>query len=216
MNVRDKRKINSMNNKLEPTNTYMGPRMNKRFSKEDSKKNGAMEWIRSIVVALFLALLIMHFVTPTIVKQHSMEPNFHTDDYLFVNKQAYKLFKGTPELGDVIVFKSSMLLEDGTTKLLIKRVIGVPGNIVSIHDGKVYVDGEMLDDSYTKDQLTNGTIESIEVPDDMVFCLGDNRLVSQDSRSAVVGLIPYDKIVGKVFFRLFPLEHAGMIKNPYE
>ena len=80
------------------------------------------EWIKDILIAALIALIVMQFVKPTIVKQHSMEPNFYTNDYLFISKQSYRLFRGTPELGDVIVFKSEIEDDNGIKKLLIKRI----------------------------------------------------------------------------------------------
>lgn len=172
------------------------------------------EWAKGIALAVALTVVILQFIKPTIVQQHSMEPNFYTNDYLFISKQSYKLFRGKPQMGDVIVFSNKK--EDGTEKLLIKRVIGVPGDEISIAGGKVYVNGKIIDDSYTKEQTTNGDIDKLIVPVDTVFCLGDNRTVSIDSRDSSIGLISYDDILGKVVFRLLPLKEMGTIKNPYE
>ena len=158
----------------------------------------------------------MQFIKPTIVKQRSMQPNFYTNDYLFISKQSYKLFGGQPERGDVIVFKSKLEDAEGETKMLIKRVIGVPGDVISIHDGKVYINGKETDDSYTMDNYTTGDITELVVPADHLFCMGDNRAVSIDSRSDSVGLVSYKDIVGKVVFRVFPLRKFGTIHNPYK
>lgn len=165
---------------------------------------------------MVVAVLVMQFIKPTIVRQRSMEPNFYTNDYLFVSKQSYKLFGGTPERGDVIVFRSGLETEKGEKKLLIKRVIGKPGDVITITAGKVYVNGEELDDSYTNDLYTNGEISDLIVPEDSLFCMGDNRLVSIDSRSPDVGFISYDSVVGKVVFRIYPFNKIGTIRNPYE
>ncbi len=174
------------------------------------------EWIKDILIAALIALIVMQFVKPTIVKQHSMEPNFYTNDYLFISKQSYKLFRGTPELGDVIVFKSEIEDDNGIKKLLIKRVIGVPGDVITIEDGAVYVNGKEIDQSYTKDNYTSGSLKDVEVPADSVFVMGDNRAVSIDSRYEQVGFIPFDEIVGKAVFKVFPLGSFGRIGNPYK
>jgi signal peptidase I len=158
----------------------------------------------------------MQFIKPTIVKQRSMQPNFYTNDYLFISKQSYKLFGGQPERGDVIVFKSKLEDAEGETKMLIKRVIGVPGDVINIHDGKVYINGKETDDNYTMDNYTTGNITELVVPADHLFCMGDNRAVSIDSRSDSVGLVSYKDIVGKVVFRVFPLRKFGTIHNPYK
>ena len=186
---------------------------------EPAKKTTAgfvKEWGKDVAIAVVIAILVMQFIKPTIVKQRSMQPNFYTNDYLFISKQSYKLFGGQPERGDVIVFKSKLEDAEGETKMLIKRVIGVPGDVISIHDGKVYINGKAIDDSYTMDNYTTGDITDLVVPADHLFCMGDNRAVSIDSRSDSVGLVSYNDIVGKVVFRVFPLRKFGTIHNPYK
>lgn len=182
------------------------------------KTTGAFvrEWGKDVAIAVVIAVIVMQFIKPTIVKQRSMQPNFYTNDYLFISKQSYKLFGGQPQRGDVIVFKSKLEDAEGETKMLIKRVIGVPGDVISIHDGKVYINGKEIDDSYTMDSYTNGNIKELVVPADHLFCMGDNRAVSIDSRSESVGLVSYDDIIGKVVFRVFPLRKFGTIHNPYK
>lgn len=184
--------------------------------KKELEESSLMEWVKGAAIALVIAVAILQFIKPTIVQQHSMEPNFETNDYLFISKQSYKLFGGEPKLGDVIVFSTEMKTQDGDNKLLIKRVIGVPGDEISIYGGKVYLNGKELDDSYTKDQTTTGDIDKLVVPSDTVFCLGDNRIISVDSRDDSVGFISYDDILGKVVFRLLPIGKFGTIDNPYE
>ena len=174
------------------------------------------EWGKDVAIAVVIAILVMQFIKPTIVKQRSMQPNFYTNDYLFISKQSYKLFGGQPERGDVIVFKSKLEDAEGETKMLIKRVIGVPGDVINIHDGKVYINGKETDDNYTMDNYTTGDITDLVVPADHLFCMGDNRAVSIDSRSDSVGLVSYNDIVGKVVFRVFPLRKFGTIHNPYK
>ena len=136
------------------------------------KTTGAFvrEWGKDVAIAVVIAVIVMQFIKPTIVKQRSMQPNFYTNDYLFISKQSYKLFGGQPQRGDVIVFKSKLEDAEGETKMLIKRVIGVPGDVISIHDGKVYINGKEIDDSYTMDSYTNGDIKELVVPADHLFC----------------------------------------------
>ena len=179
-------------------------------------KKEILEWVRVIVGAIVIALMVMFFIKPTIVKESSMEPNFYEDDYLLVSQQSYKLFHEEPERGDVIIFKSHLPDKEGHDKLLIKRVIGLPGEKVDVHDGKVYINGEEIDDSYTNDLTTTGTVEDAVVPKDEYFVLGDNRKVSVDSRYSDVGFVPKDSIVGKVVFRLMPFRRMGIIHNPYD
>lgn len=172
------------------------------------------EWIKDIAIALIIAIVIVQFVKPTIVKQSSMEPNFHDRDYLFVSKQAYRF--GEPQRGDVVVFDSSLVDEEGNDKLLIKRIIGLPGEKLDIIDEKVYINDVMLDETYTMDGTTYGDITDLVIPDGKYFCMGDNRDVSIDSRDPAVGCVDERQLVGKVFFRLFPFQAAGMIQNPFQ
>ena len=174
-----------------------------------------LEWAKDIVIAIIIALIVMQFIKPTIVQQRSMEPNFYTNDYVLVSKQSYGLFRQTPKLGDVIIFATDQTTDKGEEKLLIKRVIGVPGDVITIRGGKVYINGEVIDDSYTADQFTTGDIVDLVVPENKVFCLGDNRGVSIDSRSSEIGFVDFDSIVGKAVFRLYPFSSMGRIKNPY-
>lgn len=181
-----------------------------------SKSKELREWVKDIGIAVVIAIVVMQFIKPTIVRESSMEPNFHDNDYLFISKQSYGLFGGDPKLGDVIVFESTLKDDKDHDKLLIKRIIGVPGDVIKITEGKVYVNGLVIDDSYTKDQYTNGEITDLVVPADSYFCLGDNRTVSIDSRSMEVGFIKKEQIVGKVVFRLLPFSGFGAVDNPYE
>lgn len=171
------------------------------------------EWIKDIIIAIVIALIVVQFIKPTIVKQSSMEPNFYENDYLFVSKQSYTFSE--PKRGDVVVVHSSLLRENGDEKLLIKRVIGLPGDKIDISDGKVYINGEELVEDYTKEGYTTGDVDGLVVPENKVFCMGDNRRVSIDSRAPEVGCIDMDEVVGKVFLRLYPFNKIGFIKNPY-
>ena len=137
-----------------------------------------------------------------------MQPTFHQNDYLIISKEAYA--KTQPKRGDVVVFQSRLLNVKGQEELLIKRVIGLPGDTVLIEDGNVYINGNMIPDNYTKDRYTNGYM-SIKVPSGSYFCMGDNRLHSTDSRFESVGCVKMDQIKGKVVFRLFPFNKVGRI-----
>jgi signal peptidase I len=170
-----------------------------------------MIWSRDILIALAIALIIMQFIKPTIVRQQSMENTLHPDNYIFLSKQAYKL--GDVHRRDIVVFKSDLEAGDGSNKNLIKRVIGLPGDRVAIHDGGVYVNGNLLNEPYTKDGTTEGTMDEIVVPEKELFLLGDNRQGSMDSRFAEVGCVPEDLLIGKAVFRLLPLKDIGPLTN---
>jgi signal peptidase I len=167
-------------------------------------------WIRDIAIAVVIAIIIMQFIKPTIVKERSMEDTLHPNDYIFLSKQAYNL-GGEPERGDIVVFRSSLETANGTTKNLIKRVVAVEGDTVEIHDGIVYVNGDAVKESYTKDGYTDGRMPEIMVPENDLFLLGDNRQASRDSRDPSVGFISEDKLIGKAVFRVFPFSDFGPI-----
>lgn len=160
-------------------------------------------WIRDILIAVAIAAVILAFFKPIIIQQQSMEPNFYSGDYVITSRQAYNLF-GDPQRGDIIVFKSDLYTDEGEAKNLIKRIIGLPGDTVEIIDGEVYLNGEMLNEEYIKEPGLSGEMEAVTVPEGELFVMGDNRRVSQDSRSGAVGTISQNTIVGKVVVRVYP------------
>ncbi len=183
-----------------------------RYNEIDEKESGAGSFIKSllvdVVIAVCLAGAVLYFIRPTIVKQTSMENTLHENDYMIMYRLAYK--KHAPERGDIIIFQSSLVNEDsGKDKLLIKRVIGLPGDQIMISGGMVYINGEAYEEDYLKDGYTPAFEipaegETYVVPDGTYFCMGDNRVGSVDSRRSEVGVVPEDTIKGKVVIRLFP------------
>ena len=165
----------------------------------------ALGWIRDIGIALVIAAIILTFFKPIIIQQESMQPTFYSDDYVIISKQAYTLF-GDVERGDVIVFKSDLLDGEGNSKHLIKRIIGIPGDTIEIKNGLVYRNGEKLEEDYVNEMRQSGEMEPIIVEEGKLFVLGDNRRVSQDSRSEEIGQIDQETIVGKVVLRIFPFD----------
>ena len=176
------------------------------------------EFIKDLIIAIVIVLAVTMVIKPTVVKESSMESTLFENNYLFVNKLAYK-FKEHPSRGDIIVFKSEIdNPENGTKKLLIKRVIGVEGDVITIQDGEVYRNGELLDEPYVNvpgETYANQGLDitDLTVPEDQVFCMGDNREVSLDSRSASVGMVSESTIVGKAFVRLYPFSEFGSLST---
>ena len=159
--------------------------------------------IKDIIVAAILAAVVISFVRPTIVKQTSMQDTLNPNDYIIMYRRAYSGDK-EPKRGDIVIFKSDLQDENGKNKLLIKRVIGLPGDKITINDGKVYINDKEYDESYLKDGYTTGSVNNFKVPKGEYFVMGDNRVVSIDSRYSEVGCIKKDAIKGRAVLRLFP------------
>ena len=181
-------------------------------SKQDlaeSNKSKTKEWIKDLGTALIIALVFLQLLTPTLVREHSMENTLHQNDYLFVSRRHYSWFGNDLKRGDIITFDSELTTGLGMKKILVKRIIGLPGDKISISEGKVYINGEAQEEPYTKDGYTSTTMDEVTVPEGYIFVLGDNRQNSTDSRSPEVGFIDINRIRGKVVFRLFPISDFG-------
>ena len=171
-------------------------------------KKEIFEWIKVFALAIVFAFIITQFIKPTLVRGDSMYSTLEEGDYLIINRMSYK-FK-EPEHGDIIVFESDLKQGDGSSKDLVKRVIGVGGDKVKIENNKVYVNDEELNEPYIHNEITEGDIDTV-VPDGAVFVLGDNREISLDSRYDSVGFISKSDILGKVFVRLYPFNKIGLL-----
>ncbi len=160
----------------------------------------------AIAIFLFVYLLILQ---PHKIKGQSMEPNFFDGEYLLTEKVSYRL--NGPKRGDVIVFKAPT----GNDEEFIKRIIGLPQEKVSIKDGKVYINGHVLEENYLpgSTQTLGGFFlkegEEKVVPEGYYFVLGDNRSASSDSRSW--GFVAKEKITGRAWILYWPPQKAGIV-----
>jgi signal peptidase I len=159
----------------------------------------------TILPAVLIALLIHLFLAQaTRVYGQSMEPNLHENQRLVVEKVSYRLHG--PRRGDVVVLHDPA----GSSELLIKRVVGLPGERITIAHGHVYIDGNVLDEPYLPEEVTLGSDRaSWVVPPLNVFVMGDNRPASRDSRS--FGPVAIDQLVGHAVFRYWPLDRFGLL-----
>jgi signal peptidase I len=176
-----------------------------------------LDIIETVVIALSIFLIVYLFIMqPHQVNGSSMFPTYEDGQYLLTDKISYKT--GVPKRGDVIVFKApdSAGCPEGTGCDFIKRIIGLPGDLVEIKDDGVYVNNQLLTEAYlpstTVTRAGNFTINgAVRVPDNSYFVMGDNRNHSSDSR--IWGTVNKNLIVGKVFFRYWPPQAVSLIQS---
>jgi len=184
-------------------------------SEETAKKPGfwGKVWtvfktfVHMCVWVLFLFLVFTNFVFEfTGVKGESMSPTLHEKDKLITVKLGY-IF-GSPQRGDIVVLEAP----DKDNEFYIKRIIALPGERIEIKNGRVYINGALLDEPYLQDGVSTeahyGAIDMV-VREGTYFVMGDNRSNSNDSRNPAVGLIGVSKIKGKASFRIMPLGSFG-------
>ena len=174
--------------------------------KSDYKKNETRSWILSLLAALVVALLLRFFVFEFIrVEGDSMNQTLHDDEYVFMERVTYWMRE--PEFGDIIICTYPDM-----PNTYVKRVIGTGGDTIEVKDGVLYINGEPdhQDYAYFGNRTEhNGDFPAVVVPQDCVFVMGDNRNQSMDSRSPHVGALPYERVLGKALFVIWPPENMG-------
>lgn len=144
-----------------------------------------------LALCLFVSFFVVQF---THVESGSMEPTIMTGEFTIINRLAYK--KREPQRGDVVAFRS-----DETGKYLLKRIIGLPGDEIEFHDGYVYINGIICDETaYISEDIETNCDKSFSVPDNSYFMMGDNREHSTDSRFFNSPYISESDILGRVFY----------------
>ena len=213
-------------------------------SNEPAKKSvlkEIWEWVYTILIAVIIALLIKGFLFDIVrVDGSSMFPTLKNNDRLIVTKLGYE-----PEQGDIIILDSNYkhreeyfaaaALSEGKeeyssfekftksfsmpkafkSRYYVKRVIALPGQTVDLQDGRVYIDGQRLEESYytgTTSPIDPTMHFPLTVEDDMVFVMGDNRPNSKDSRDSSLGQVPYEAILGKSQVRIWPLNTISVTR----
>ncbi|MGJ0907990.1 signal peptidase I [Clostridium sporogenes] len=196
-------------------------------------KKEIQSWIFSILGAIIIAGLLNSKVFAKVqVQQSSMENTLFTNQQLIVDKLSYNFVE--PKKGDIIIFhenKEKGTIAEDTLEMvdniiskfnnnktdieeddrLIKRVIGVPGDEVDIKDGYLYLNGKKLEETYANGETISREFKlPIKIPENKLFVLGDNRMVSKDSR--MFGLIDYKQVEGKAIYRVYPFNHVGKVK----
>ena len=178
------------------------------------KKAGGflLDIVETFVIALAMFVIMYLFLfQPHQVRGSSMYESFHDEEYLLTDKITYRLSE--PKRGDVIIFRAPKQ-EDYD---YIKRIVGLPGELIKVSNCHVFVNDQLLKESYLLENLcTSGgrfwqTDQNIPVPENQYFVLGDNRPRSSDSRDW--GTVPRENIIGKAWYRYWPLERIGIVKK---
>lgn len=163
-----------------------------------------------LVIVIACTYLTVHFVGQRMeVVGSSMERTLQEGDQLFIDKLSYYIHE--PERFDVIAFPYRYEVDT----YYVKRIIGLPGERVYIdRDGKVWIDGEPLEEAYGMETIANPGIAAtpLRLAEDEYFVLGDNRNDSCDSRDAVVGLVKRSEIIGKACCRIYPFAKIGAVR----
>ncbi|PIR02403.1 MAG: signal peptidase I [Candidatus Nealsonbacteria bacterium CG_4_9_14_0_2_um_filter_37_38] len=169
------------------------------------------EITKIVIIALLIVVPIRYFIfQPFLVRGQSMEPDFQDGNYLIIDEISYRF--NEPQRGEVVVFKFPNL----PSQRFIKRIIGLPGEVIKIEDGKIIVskegESQVLDESkYLPLTETLGDFQ-ISLAEGQYFVLGDNRPSSYDSRRW--GVLPKENIIGKVFIKLWPLTALAKVEVP--
>jgi signal peptidase I len=182
---------------------------------------GLTEILEVVALALIMFMGVRMVVHNYVVDGSSMDPTFADGQLVIVNRMAYRSFDfswipgidgdewrpfGQPDRGDIVVFK----YQRNPPRDFIKRVIGTPGDEISVSDGRVYLNGTPLDEDYIA-APPNGEFGPEIVPEDHVFVMGDNRNNSLDSRS--FGMVEQSEIIGRAEVRYWPLNQATVIDH---
>ncbi|MGI6722549.1 MAG: signal peptidase I [Anaerovoracaceae bacterium] len=186
--------------------------MNEQAQQQEQKKAQRKITVKSlitdIIIVVVIVLAVTAFMKPIIVKQTSMTPTLQENNYIFLSRQAYRF--GEPKRGQIVVFP---IKTAAGKELFIKRVIGLPGDVIDIHDGKVYVNGKKEDQSFTRDGYTPGYVRDFKVPAGRIYVMGDNRVDSVDSRYKEVGTRKISEVTGVAVLRVWPLSEFGILER---
>lgn len=177
----------------------------------------ALDWTIHIAIAILLAVLIVNFVAQvTVVQGSSMENTLSEKDRLLIEKLSVRF--GKINRGDIVTVNDP----DGDDGIylrnspIIKRVIGIEGDLVEIRDGNVFVNGEILEEDYIRGDETypiRDEFNNVKVPEGYVYVIGDNRIFGQSSDSREFGPVKTEYIGGKAVLRFFPFSRISLLRD---
>lgn len=167
------------------------------------------DFMGTIVIAILLSLLVRTYVAEARwIPSESMLPTLKVGDRLIIDKISFKI--NGVERGDIVVFNIPETA-DNDEKVLIKRVIGLPGETISVKSGIVYINERSLNEPYIFEKPKDDFGPYV-IPDDSLFVMGDNRNKSYDSR--YWGPLPISNLIGKAEVRYYPLKEIGTLSHP--
>lgn len=180
-----------------------------RAAAEDGRHSLIAElwgWAKSIAVAVLLVVLLHQFVfNLSNVKGHSMEPTLRENEWVFVNKIA--TYAASMQRGDIVILKNPVP-ESGDHLYLVKRVVAVGGDRVEVSGGKLYVNGQPVEESYTDSAIEDGRYGPITVAPGCYFVMGDNRHRNGSLDSRTFGPVPERMVMGRVDWIVWPFRQA--------
>lgn len=175
-----------------------------------SALQGVMLLIGEVILAFLMGCMVVWFFGYTLSNVgESMEPTLKSGDRVLINRLVYQV--KSPSYGDLIIFKPN---GNENAHYYIKRVVGKPGDTVTIQNGRVFVNGELLNETVQTESMQDAGLaeDGVKLGEDEYFVLGDNRNNSEDSRSANIGNIKKEDILGKAWFVVTPGNRFGRLK----
>ena len=163
---------------------------------------------RLVTIAIAIAVVVRLFIAePRFIPSNSMDPTLHIGDRLLIEKVSYRFHQ--PHHGDIVVFEPPPQLQAigyQREQAFIKRVMGVPGDTLAVHQGQVYRNNQPLTEPYAP---PNYEMNPVTVPEDALFVMGDNRNDSNDSH--IWGFLPVKNVIGHAKLRFWPLDSLGTV-----
>ncbi|MHA6482658.1 signal peptidase I [Paenibacillus sp. strain BS8-2] len=173
-----------------------------------SRKN-VKDWTKTLILSIGMIFILHYWVFQiSLVEGQSMEPTLQENEWLFVNKFSYLL--GEPGRGDVVVVQDPFG-EGDKDRLLVKRIVGMPGDRIEISGQKLYINGELVDESYTDTPIHDINYGPVQIGELHYFVMGDNRHERASLDSRMFHAVPRERIVGRADAIVWPVKQLGLL-----